>query len=79
MFFSSKNKNKNDGPGVNADIHEKQNYDFSKFQTSSTTTRRPRQEDGEREEGKDEEGAEKPAKTEDKQEHEIRERRPEKR
>lgn len=80
MFFSSKNKNKNDGPGVNADIHEKQNYDFSKFQTSSTTTRRPRNEEGEVEEGKDEEGAEKPAKTEnDGQQQEIRERRPEKR
>jgi len=42
MFFSNKNKNKNEGPGVSADVHEKQNYDFSKFQTSSASTRRPR-------------------------------------
>lgn len=32
----------NTGPGAPTDIHEKQNYDFSKFQTSAASVRRPR-------------------------------------
>ena len=41
---SSKPKalNANSGPGLNTDIHEKQTYDFSKFQMSSASVRRPR-------------------------------------
>ena len=69
----------NQGPGLNADIHEKQTYDFSKFQMSSASVRRPRDPVAEGEEGKQEEGAEKPAKTAEDKPEEIRERRHEKR
>jgi hypothetical protein len=69
----------NQGPGLNADIHEKQTYDFSKFQMSSASVRRPREPVAEGEEGKQEEGAEKPVKTAEDKPEEIRERRHEKR